>query len=231
MALRLASRRDGNFPVIRGLQFGEDGAFAPLLVCVNLQNETAPIAQADAAARAALERCAALLAHWRVQRWPVAHLRRIARPSWFDPQRNPMDWTAGFRPRPGELTFEHALPSAFSSRRFAEYVRNVRPSPNFLIGCSLDQTVLATAIDGYHRGHQFHVVEDAVLCAARASGHDAKVPDAKVRGAPAAHLKSVLHIVEIFGERVRSEAVITPHPHPMSRSALAASSRGGRSKQ
>ena len=152
-------------------------------------------------------------------RWQ--YLRRIARPSWFDPQRDQGNWIDGFRPRPGELTFEHALPSAFSSGRFAEYIRNVRPSPNFLMGCSLDQTILATAIDAYHRGHQFHVVDDAVLCA----------PCAKAAGAPAPHHDIVLQILQVFGERVRSEAVITPHPQASSRSALAANSRGGRSSQ
>lgn len=212
--------------MIGGLQLGEDGAFAPLLVCANLQNETAPAEHWQADARAALDRCAALLTRWREQRWPVAHLRRIARPSWFDPQRDQGDWIDGFRPRPGELTFEHALPSAFSSRRFAEYIRNIRPSPNLVVGCSLDQTILATAIEGYHRGHQFHVVDDAVLCAPRA-----KAPGEKAPGAPAPHHDIVLQILQVFGERVRSEAVITPHPHPTSRSALAANSRGGRSNQ
>jgi len=206
--------------MIQGLQLGQSGVFAPLLICANMQNETVPAENAGAEAQAALDRCAALLACWREQRWPVAHLLRIARPSWFDPQRDQGDWIDGFKPRPGELTFEHALPSAFSSIRFAEYIRNVRPSPNLLVGCSLDQTILATAIDGYHRGHQFHVVDDAVLC----------VPRERPRGTPAAHQSVVLQIVQVFGERVRSEAVITPHPQPTSHGALTANSRGGRNQ-
>jgi nicotinamidase-related amidase len=207
--------------MIRGLQCGEDEAFAPLLICANLQRETSPVEHAWPEARVALDRCAVLLARWRERRWPVAHLRRIAGPSWFDPQQDKWDWIEGFKPRPGELTFDHALPSAFSSTRFAAYIRNVRPSPNFLVGCSLDETVLATAIDGYHRGHQFHVVEDAVLC----------VPRAKAPDAPATHQNNVLHILQVFGERVRSEAVITPSSQARSRDALAAHSRGGRSNQ
>jgi nicotinamidase-related amidase len=31
-------------------------------------------------------------------------------------------------------------------------------------GCSLDETVLATVIDGFHRSHRFRVVIDAVTC-------------------------------------------------------------------
>jgi nicotinamidase-related amidase len=206
--------------MIRGLQLGDDGAFAPLLICANLQSEPLPAEPAGIEDRVALDRCAVLLARWRWRRWPVAHLRRIARPSWFGPQRDQWDWIDGFNPRPGELTFAHALPSAFSSMRFAAYVHNIRPSPNFLVGCSLDQTILATAIDGYHRGHQFHVVEDAVLCA----------PRANAPGEPAACQSTVLHILEVFGEGVRSEAVITASSQLRSSDALAAHSNGGSSQ-
>ena len=207
--------------MIRGALLVEDGAFAPLLICANMQRDAAPAAPAGENAQFALGRCAALLVLWRERRWTVAHLRRIARPSWFDPHLPQPEWIEGFRPRPGELTFEHALPSAFSSTRFAEYVRNVRPSPNFLVGYSLDETILATAMDGYHRGHQFHVVEDAVLC----------MPRAKPSGSLAAHQKTVLHILQVFGERVRSEAVIMPFTTGGNSSTLGAYSRGSRGSQ
>ncbi len=205
--------------MIRGAFAGEEVAFAPLLICANLQRETLPAGDADND-NGPLDRCAALLARWRERRWPVAHLRRIARPSWFDQRTNQWDWIDGFKPRPGELTFEHALPSAFSSTRFAEYTRNVRPSPNFLIGCGLDETILATAIDGYHRGHQFHVIEDAVLC----------MPHATPPGTLAAHRNTVLHILQAFGERVRSETVITPFSAGGAGNTLTAHSRGGSSQ-
>ncbi len=200
--------------MIRALHAGEVVAFAPLLICANLQRETLPSDEA----LPALDRCTVLLSLWRERRWPVAHLRRIARPSWFDRRLDQWDWVDGFRPYPGEFTFEHALPSAFSSTRFAEYVHNVRPSPSFLTGCALDETILATAIDGYHRGHRFHIIEDAVLC----------MPRAKPPGTPAAHRNTVLHILQVFGERVRSETVITPSLHG---DTLAAHSKGGRSSQ
>jgi nicotinamidase-related amidase len=186
--------------MIRGTLAGEEAAFAPLLICANLQREALPADDAGNDTGSALACCTALLTAWRERSWPVAHLRRIARPSWFDQQLMQWDWVDGFRPRPGELTFEHALPSAFSSTRFAKYARNVRPSPNFLIGCALDESILATAIDGYHRGHQFHVIEDAVLC----------MPRAKPPAPPAAHRNTVLHVLQAFGARVRSETVITP---------------------
>lgn len=206
--------------MIRSALTGEETAFAPLLICADLQPEALPPDHADNDTGAALARCAALLTRWREQRWPVAHLRRIARPSWFDQRLRQGDWIDGFSPRPGELTFEHALPSAFSSTRFAEYARNVRPSPNFLIGCALDETILATAIDGYHRGHQFHVIEDAVLC----------MPRTEPQGPHAAHRNTVLHILQAFSERVRSETVITPSSAGPSGNTLTAHFRGGSSQ-
>ena len=205
--------------MIRRALSGEEAAFAPLLICANLQREALPADNSNDP-RPALARCAALLTRWREQCWPVAHLRRIARPSWFDQRLRQLDWVDGFNPRPGELTFEHALPSAFSSTRFAEYARNVRPSPNFLIGCALDETILATAIDGYHRGHQFHVIEDAVLC----------TPRTEPPGPHAAHRNTVLHILQVFAERVRSEAVITPFSRGGTGNTLTAHSRGGNSQ-
>src|ERR1700682_2243669 len=119
---------------------GQD-AFAPLLICANLQKQQSSAHQggADEDLQQVLTRCASLLAQWRARRCPVAHLKRIARPFWFDPRLDQCDWIDGVKPCPGDLVFEHALPSAYSSSRFAEYARNVRPSPSFVIGCSLDE--------------------------------------------------------------------------------------------
>lgn len=133
----------------------------PLLVCADLQgDELGP----DTRGRCddTLDKCRRLLAHWRGKHWPVLHLKRIARASWFDLSHAGSDWMQDFRPVPGELTFEHALPSAYSSSRFVDYMRNVRPERSIMVGLSLDQTILSSAIDGFHRGHRHQVVADAV---------------------------------------------------------------------
>lgn len=132
-----------------------------LLICADLQrDEVSP----DMPGRCddTLDKCALLLARWRENHWPVVHLKRIARASWFEASRSRSDWVSGFRPMPGELVFEHALPSAYSSSRFTEYMRNVRPEISILAGLSLDQTILSSAIDGFHRGYRHYVVTDAV---------------------------------------------------------------------
>lgn len=133
----------------------------PLLVCTDLQRDELG---SDAAGQCdrALDTCRQLLAQWRERRWPVLHLKRIARAAWFDSSPGQSDWIDEFRPVPGELAFEHALPSAYSSSRFTDYMQSVRPETSILVGLSLDQTILSSAIDGFHRGYRHHVVADAV---------------------------------------------------------------------
>lgn len=132
-----------------------------LLICANLQRDELDPAGPDRCDDD-LGRCRLLLAHWRQCHWPVLHLKRIARAAWFDPELAGSDWIDEFRPLPGELAFEHALPSAYSSSRFADYMRNVRPETSIIMGLSLDQTILSSAVDGFHRGFRHHIVADAV---------------------------------------------------------------------
>ena len=40
-------------------------------------------------------------------------------------------------------------------------MRNIRC---FVLGFSLDETILSTVIDGFHRSHRYQVVGDAVAC-------------------------------------------------------------------
>ena len=101
---------------------------------------------------------------WRGNLWPVIHLKRIAQAAWFNPASNLTDWIADLKPRPGELAFEHPLPSAYSSTRFAEYMANMKNIRCVLSGFSLDETILSTVVDGFHRSHRYQVVSDAVAC-------------------------------------------------------------------
>jgi nicotinamidase-related amidase len=100
----------------------------------------------------------------------VMHLKRIAQAAWFNPASNLTDWIAELKPRPGELAFEHPLPSAYSSTRFAEYMSNMKNMRCVLSGFSLDETILSTVVDGFHRSHRYQVVSDAVACRRPAIG-------------------------------------------------------------
>jgi nicotinamidase-related amidase len=141
------------------------GTRAQLLLCMNLQNEhlTPGTRHMMAGTDDVLTACAAIIDGWRGRRWPVVHLRRIARAAWFESASSKSDWLDSFRPLPGELVFEHPLPSAYSSARFSVYMAEIGSAMRTVtIGFSLDGSILATAVDGYHRGHNLRVTEDAV---------------------------------------------------------------------
>ena len=138
----------------------------PLLICADLQIEylTEGRRHVISDAERVTSRCQELLAVWRGNLWPIIHLKRIAQAAWFNPASNLTDWIADLKPRPGELTFEHPLPSAYSSARFAEYMANMKNVRCVLSGFSLDETVLSTVVDGFHRSHRYQIVSDAVAC-------------------------------------------------------------------
>jgi Isochorismatase family len=118
----------------------------PILVCADLQSEylTEGRSHVITDAEAIMSRCLELMTLWRGNLWPVVHLKRIAQAAWFNPASNLTNWIAEMKPRPGELAFEHPLPSAYSSTRFAEYMSNIRSIRCVLLGFSLDETILAT---------------------------------------------------------------------------------------
>jgi nicotinamidase-related amidase len=176
----------------------------PILICADLQVEYLipgrrhVILDGDAATARGLE----LLTLWRDNLWPVMHLKRIAQAAWFNPASKLTDWIVELKPRPGEMTFEHPLPSAYSSARFADYTANIRNVRCVLLGFSLDETILATAIDGFHRSHRYQVVSDAVAC--RHPGH----------GDAADYKQSVMKVIGNFatirlsGELIRTSGAI-----------------------
>ena len=155
----------------------------PILICADLQIEylTEGRSHVISDAEEIIARCLQLMTLWRENLWPVMHLKRIAQAAWFNPASNLTDWIAELKPRPGELTFEHPLPSAYSSARFAEYMSNMRNIRCVLMGFSLDETVLSTVVDGYHRSDRYQVVSDAVACRRPGVGDAASYKQAVVR--------------------------------------------------
>ena len=154
-----------------------------ILVCADLQIEYLTegrrhvIADADAIS----SRCLELMTLWRNNLWPILHLKRIAQAAWFNPASNLTNWIADLKPRPGELAFEHPLPSAYSSTRFAEYMANMKNIRCVVSGFSLDETILSTVIDGFHRSHRYQIVSDAVACRRLGTGDAASYKMAVVK--------------------------------------------------
>jgi nicotinamidase-related amidase len=155
----------------------------PILVCADLQTEylTEGRSHVISDAEATTSRCLELMTLWRSNLWPIIHLKRIAQAAWFNPASNLTDWIAELKPRPGELAFEHPLPSAYSSTRFAEYMSNMKNIRCVLSGFSLDETILSTVVDGFHRSHRYQVVSDAVACRRPGVGDAASYKQAVVK--------------------------------------------------
>lgn len=175
-----------------------------VLVCADLQVEylIAGRRHVIRGGDAAMVRCLELLALWRCNLWPVMHLKRIAQEAWFNPSSRLTDWIAEAKPRPGEMTFAHSLPSAYSSSRFADYMSSVRNLRCVVIGFSLDETILGTVVEGFHRSHRYLVVADAVAC--RQPGP----------GEAAAYKQSVVNVIANFAtihssaELIRSSGAV-----------------------
>ena len=154
-----------------------------ILVCADLQIEYLTegrrhvIADADAIS----SRCLELMTLWRNNLWPILHLKRIAQAAWFNPASNLTNWIADLKPRPGELAFEHPLPSAYSSTRFAEYMANMKNIRCVVLGFSLDETILSTVIDGFHRSHRYQIVSDAVASRRLGTGDAASYKTAVIK--------------------------------------------------
>ncbi|CCD88115.1 conserved hypothetical protein; putative Hydrolase, isochorismatase family protein [Bradyrhizobium sp. ORS 285] len=146
--------------------FGATDTDPPVLVCADLQCEYLAEGRKHLIAdgEVVMTRCRQLIELWRDHLWPVVHLKRIARAAWFNPASNLTNWLDDFKPKPGELTFEHPLPSAYSSARFADYMSNMRSIRCVMLGFSLDETILSTVVDGFHRSHRYQVIGDAVAC-------------------------------------------------------------------
>src|SRR5262245_44370782 len=123
----------------------------PILVCADVQ---AQYLGREGAGDPEVSRLLTLLELWRAELWPVLHLKRIAQVAWFDPASNLTDWVAAFRPQPGEMVFEHPLPSAYSSSRFAEYMASMKGVHCLMAGNSLDETIdrKSTRLNSSHLG-------------------------------------------------------------------------------
>jgi nicotinamidase-related amidase len=138
---------------------------ADLLICMDMQKEqtVARHGFAHGGFDERLARCEETLAEWRARQWPIVHLKLVAQAAWFNPASALTDWIDGWKPLPGEDVFEHALPSAYSSQRFSEFMNNLHDTTCRVIGFSLEEAILATAVDAMHRGHDVRVIEDAAF--------------------------------------------------------------------
>ncbi|HEY7460015.1 MAG TPA: isochorismatase family protein [Xanthobacteraceae bacterium] len=139
-----------------------NSAGIPTLVLIDLQQEylASPRVLAIPEAADALENCRSALSHARAMGFPVAFVRWIGRTAFFNPATPFARWIDGFEPVRTDMVFERDRPSCYASASFAEVMNNSQG--NFVIaGFAGEAACLSTAIDAFHRGHEFTFLLDA----------------------------------------------------------------------
>jgi len=132
------------------------------LVMVDLQQEyiASPRVLALEETKGALANCRAALAHARAMGLPVAFVRWIDRTPIFNKASRFSRWIEGFEPHGVDMIFERNRPSCYASADFAEVIGGGGGS-FVLAGFAGEAACLATAIDGFHRGHGITFLADA----------------------------------------------------------------------
>ena len=139
-----------------------DPSVVQTLVLVDLQQEyvASPRVLALENAKGALSNCRAALAHARATGLPVAFVRWIDRTALFNKATRFSRWIEGFEPHGVDMIFERNRPSCYASADFAEVMGGGGGS-FVLAGFAGEAACLATAIDGFHRGHRITFLADA----------------------------------------------------------------------
>src|SRR2546430_16080026 len=129
---------------------------------VDLQQEyiSSPRVLALEDTKGALATCRAVLAHARAMGLPVAFVRWIDRTPLFNKATRFSRWIEGFEPHGVDMIFERNRPSCYASADFAEVIGSGGGS-FVLAGFAGEAACLATAIDGFHRGHSVTYLTDA----------------------------------------------------------------------
>lgn len=105
--------------------------------------------------------CKKLLAAARTIGIPIAHTKRLEGDPFFNPESPLTDWVAECRPTPHEMLYEHTAPSIYSVPSFSRFFEHIQSPLIVLAGFGASYTALATAIDGFSRGHRIWFVGDA----------------------------------------------------------------------
>jgi len=102
-----------------------------------------------------------LLEHARKQGWPVCHVQHLQDGDLYGYKSPLSKFIDGFEPQAGEEVFTKNNYSCFASAEFTETMEQNKDCEIILIGYGTTRCVLATIIEGYHRGFKFTLVTDA----------------------------------------------------------------------
>lgn len=109
----------------------------------------------------------AMLRFARNQGWPIVHVQHLQDGEVFNQHADTSDFVDGFVPERDETLAVKGNYSSFSSPEFTKFVADHADHEFVVIGYGTTMCCLSTIVDGYHRGYQFALVQDA--CAARAT--------------------------------------------------------------
>jgi nicotinamidase-related amidase len=136
-----------------------------ILLLLDLQHEHlhGPVLHRVSDADRVLHACRRLLESARQNGVRIAHARRVVSMGGRD--RSPgVAWIEGCRPLANEMVCEHVAPSCYSNPVFASLLDHVYQPQLFVAGFGLNETGLATIIDGFSRNHALSLVRDASAC-------------------------------------------------------------------
>ncbi len=178
-----------------------DSSIAPCLVLVDMQQEyvTGSRLMALPHASAALANCRAALDHARSNGFPVAFLRQFSRSAYFNRATTFSGWIKGFEPTGADMVFDRESPSCYSSTLFAQFMDSCE-GHFALAGFAGETACLSTAIDAFHRNHEFSYLADASASHALGDLSAAEVQ------------KAVTGIVGVYGEIVTTRGWISNSP-------------------
>jgi nicotinamidase-related amidase len=135
---------------------------APTLVLIDMQQEyvASPRFLAIPDAARAVENCRAALAHAQAIGLPVAFVRWVGSSPYFNPATRFSRWIDGFEPTGVDMVFERSRPSCYANPQFSD-VMSASGGNLVFAGFAGETACLSTAIDAFHRGHQFTYLSDA----------------------------------------------------------------------
>lgn len=133
----------------------------PVLVLIDLQQEYATEGRPLALERIApaLANCRRALDHARRTGVPVAYVRWIGAPLFLAGTRFAR-WIDDFEPHGCDMIFDRDRPSCYASPAFADTMER-GGAPLVLAGFAGEAALLATAVEGFHRGQEITVLADA----------------------------------------------------------------------
>ena len=134
--------------------------------------------------------------HWNIVH--VQHFRNDPNSELWNAASIYSDFVEGFEPQEGELKVIKNKFSSYSALEFGPYVEANKDEPLYMIGYNTRMCCLSTVVEGFHRGHIYHVVADATL--AKATAHFSEIDMHE-------HMLEVMD--GVFAKIVKTEAILS----------------------